>query len=1029
MTNDHTKSKARLYMVGEILSYQKHYIDNLFADTWRFDGEVVAGDNAGQTAWFSRTVTDRNSADIVLKYRECFEPLGEVVMQSPCKPWNEVERLDTLRRLDILDTSPEESLDGLTRLAAMFCSTAFSTVTLIDDDRQWFKSAHGTLSASETDRDVSFCGHAILQRDVFVVEDTKKDVRFWDNPLVTDGPMIRFYAGAPLITQEGFVLGTLCVFDPNPGTLTDDQKQALTLLAQQATDRIEQRTNNTLMEHLGSLLEVSNTYVIMYDPYEERVNYSNPALSWRLNIDTGSNARILVQTLFPDLDYDRYFTPERLTNIKTERIAKTHIQFPNEAQGKAELRIVPHFHHGQHTCLLLFNDQTELNRARNLVEDTQSNLRVFNKVAQQSINSVIVTGPDGRVQWVNQSFERISGYTLAEVKGKYPGRLLQGPETSPQDRSRIGTHIRAGKPVVQEILNYSKTGESYWIEIYIEPIRDEHDRITHYVGTQRNITRQKQEEEALKDARTAAEKANRAKSQFLANISHELRTPLNGIMANVEHLVDEVPEPLKDSVESLDRSSRHLLNLLNDLIDLSQIESNNLVLQSQPFRLDHLLTDVERLFRGRAQAVGTEVTVAMASIGQRTYAGDATRLKQVFINLVSNAVKFTQGGQVVIKADLQHDETLDDGSVQSRILFAVADTGPGISREHQQRVFENFEQLDNSNTRVHGGSGLGLAISRRIVKAMNSDILLDSQPGKGSTFSFVLFLPLMTPAAGPESAPENRPLRPVSHALVVDDNEINRKVLIALLERLGFTTIYSAPSAKRGLALLDNIHPELMFVDLHMPEINGIEFVRLAKQHFATLNLPAPPAIACTADVADHHRQNCLDSGFDEHLGKPITSDAVSGMLAKHQLKPAVAKPLVAPSPSADAPSALAKSAVSRPYILDVEALQMSLMGSDELVKEFLTLLLENLPTHISHIQAALRAETLVENYGAAHSIKGLVGYFANAELVQTITTLEGAMKAGDASEARIVFSRAETLLHSLLDQIKAAFPDLAKEG
>lgn len=950
-------------------------------------------------------------------------------MQPPPEPWNEEARADALNRLDILDTSAESAFDDLTRLAALFCGTLFSTVSLIDHERQWFKSIEGPLPITETSREISFCGHAILQQNVFVVEDTKADARFRDNPVVTAGPMIRFYAGAPLITKDNLVLGTLCVFDPKPGALTDNQLEALTLLARQVTERLEQRMATTLIDHLGSLLEVSNSYVVMYDPYREQVNYSNPALNKRLQDRIPANARDLVETLFPDLDYDRYFTPDRLANLQGERSTITRVRFPNDADGKAELRIVPHFRNGRHTCLVLFNDQSELNRTRTLAENAQSNVRVFSKVAAQSKNAVIITGPEGLIQWVNQSFERMSGYTSAEAEGRHPGQLLQGPDTSPQDRERISKHLREGKPVVQEILNYTKTGDTYWVELYIEPIRDDHQRITHFAASQRNVTQQKEQEQAIRAARAAAERANRAKSQFLANISHELRTPLNGIMAVSEHLLEQVPAELKDSAETLDRSSRHLLTLLNDLIDLSQIESNQLTLQAEPFHLADLLRDIEQLFRSRAGAVGTDLRVDMSGIGKRSFTGDATRLKQVLINLVNNAVKFTQGGQIVIRARLEGDDTRDDGTIESRLHLAVADTGPGISREHQQRIFQSFEQLDNSTTRVHGGSGLGLAISQQIIKAMDSEILLDSEPGRGSTFSFTITLPSVTSTTDPETGDQQSMLRAVSHALVVDDNEINRKVLVSLLQRLGFQVVYSAPSARRGLAILDNIHPDLVFVDLHMPTIDGIEFIRLARRHFEEINKAMPPAIACTADVADHQRKHCLESGFDEHLGKPITGAAVMRVLASLKVTPEVAAPAQKRTIEPAAPGAGngADTESAGRTLLDVDALRQSLMGSEELLNEFLMLLLENLPKHISLARDALNTDTLVENYGAAHSIKGLVGYFASAELVRSVTDLESAMKDGDASTAKSEFARVETMLESLLGEIKGSFPELAR--
>lgn len=944
-------------------------------------------------------------------------------MKAPERPDNEETRLEQLYRLDILDTPPEAVFDDLTRLAAMFCGTLFSTVSLIDQERQWFKSTTGPLGVAETPRDLSFCGHTILRDELLVVEDAQADVRFRDNPLVTAGPMIRFYAGAPLITQDGLALGTLCVFDPQPRSLSDSQQEALRLLARQITQRIEQRLTDTLVQHLSSLLDVSNSYVVMFDPFSERISYVNAALRQRLSERFAQDTRTLFAELFPDVDYDRYFTPERLGQSNAERRKITRIQFPDLPDGRAELRLLSTLDQGRHTCVLLFNDQSELSRTQRLAEQAQSNLKVFSQVARQSKNAVIITDANERIEWVNQSFETLTGYTASEAMGRVPGDFLQGPDTADIDRERIRKHLDEGKPVVQEILNYGKNGQSYWVEIYIEPIRNNQGRITHFVASQANVTHRREQEQAIRAARNAAERANRAKSQFLANISHELRTPLNGIMGVTEQLQEQIPEPLADLVGTLDQSSRHLLDILNDLLDLSHIQNGHLALTNEPFRLDEILQDVERLFRPRADSVGTILALALnTDLPESTpLVGDATRLKQVLMNLVNNAVKFTQQGRVELRAQLTSDP---DAPSLACLHLAVADTGPGIAPEHQARIFESFEQLDNSSTRVHGGSGLGLAISRQIVKAMGSDIELDSTPGQGSTFHFTLRLPLAPPdsLAAPlaTTGGATGAGRPVSHALVIDDNEINRKILETLLKRLGFPVVYSAPSARRALALLDNLQPDLVFVDLHMPGMDGEAFLDRARQEFSERGRPLPWMIACTADVGEQQRRHCLRVGFDAHLAKPVSGTSVRALLADLGLAVVAGEaPVAAASPSAPA------GAPDHTRVLDLDQLKKAFLGNEDLLGEFLGLLLENLPTHLIRIREALMLGNVVAHYDAAHSIKGLVGYFEDAGLMERVTALESAMKRGDVDAAQRHFDETDGILNSLMTEIRALLPQL----
>lgn len=948
-------------------------------------------------------------------------------MKAPDRPDNETQRLDELYRMDILDTPPEHAFDDITRLAAIVCGTMFSTVSLIDEERQWFKSIVGPLGVSETDREVSFCGHAILGSDIFVVEDALADDRFRDNPVVTAGPMIRFYAGVPLITQGGAALGTLCVFDPKPGSLSDSQREGLVLLAKKVSEQIEQRMANTLLDHMGALLDVSSSYVIMFDPFSERVSYVNPALATQLDDTRRRHARPLVQQLFPDLEYERFLTPDSLKRIDGERRQTTRLCLPSREDGQAELRILPHLKAGRHTCLLLFSDRSELNRSRRQFDEARSNVRVLSKVAMQSRNGVVITDPEERIQWVNKSFESLSGYSANEMIGRRPGDFLQGPETSEKDRQRIRKHLDDGEPVVQEILNYSKSGQPYWVEVYIEPIRDDDGRITHFVASQSNITHRKEHDMAIRASRTAAERANRAKSQFLANISHELRTPLNGIMGTTERLLEQVPESLTDVVNTLDKSSRHLLSLLNELLDLSHLETGKLVLNETPFQLNAVMQEVDQLFQSRAEAVGTKLQLDLDNAPDDWLMGDPVRLKQVLINLVNNAIKFTPQGQVTLSARaLAADNEPGD---YRRFQLAVTDNGPGIPTQDQARIFESFEQLDNTRARVHGGSGLGLAISRQILRAMGTDITLESTVGAGSRFAFDIRLPITTrPHERPGNLDAESTPRRVSHALVIDDNEVNRSVLESLLLRLGLPTVHTAGSARRGLALLENLQPDIVFVDLHMPTMDGFEFVSRLREEFAARGRPLPPLIACTADAADDQKQACLEAGFDGHLAKPVSADSVKDTLRQLNLGPSepAAQPPVNTPPRADAAhSAALQSPPEAGSLVTSAGLKRSFHGNEDLLEDFLSLLQENLPTHMERVDAAIALGETVTHYDAAHSIKGLVGYFHDSDLLARASQLETAMKAGDSQATAELWQVVKPVLERLIREIRSILKTL----
>ncbi len=919
-------------------------------------------------------------------------------MQPPSLPPNEAARLERLYRLDILDTPAEELYDDITRLAAMFCGTLFSTVTLVDRDRQWFKAVTGPLEGRESTRDESFCGHAVAENRPFVVEDARSDSRFADNPFVLGGPMIRFYAGVPLVTSDGLVMGTLCVFDPKPGTLDETRSEALTLLAKQVTEHLESRLNSTLASMVGRILDSSDMYVVMLDTRNDFVSYSNSSFRKRAGRFPRS-ARSLVATLFPDLSYDNLVPQATAEDRIREGFIETEVHFSERDRLVTDLRLMTLIEHGRRMLLVLFQDKSALRASQTEALKARSNLRVFSQLAIQSKNMILITDDKGAIEWVNPSFEKTTGYTLDEVKGLTPGSFLQGPETAEQARERLRVHLQEARPVVQEIVNYTKKGEPYWVELYIEPIRDEQGTLTHFVASQINVTQRKEHELAIREARDAAERANRAKSQFLANISHELRTPLNGIMGVTDLLQDQTPGHLKQYVRTLDHSSKHLLRLLNDILDLSHIESGHLQLRTETFALRPLLEDVERLFAPRAEAVGTELVLAMTGQTELGFEGDPTRLRQVVMNLVSNAVKFTHNGRVTLHA---HCRKTSAGLAE--VTLAVSDTGPGIPQTEQQRIFDHFEQLDNSTTRVHGGSGLGLAISRQIVRLMGSDISISSEPGKGARFSFTLVLPTADITHLDDAAPSAQD-RELGLVLVVDDNEINRDILTSMLKRLGARTVHTATGGRRALALIENLQPDLILVDIQMPEMDGYGFLEQAQAVFRDQGRLLPAMVACTADTSESQQQQALEAGFDAHLGKPVTGASLAPLLAQLGF--------VTQRREVDRSSGESDNPVAAIRV-DMASLREAFDNSSELLAEFLTLFQNHYPEQLASIRAALAEGRPASAAASAHTLKGLLGYFGQPALVDTANGLQVAMAANDQHRSEALFRTLSDGLQSL---------------
>lgn len=376
---------------------------------------------------------------------------------------------------------------------------------------------------------------------------------------------------------------------------------------------------------------------------------------------------------------------------------------------------------------------------------------------------------------------------------------------------------------------------------------------------------------ALSIAKEAAEAANRAKSAFLANMSHELRTPLNAIIGMTHLALRRSDDPkLRDQLGKVEQASRHLLALINDILDITKIEAERMTLEEIDFRLGECFANLTDLIAPKAEENGlqfrTELPAALAAIPLK---GDPLRLGQVLINLASNAVKFTPaGGRIDVRADLVSDAA--DGIT---VRFEVEDTGIGIDVTLQQRIFDAFEQADSSMTRRYGGTGLGLAICKRLVHMMGGEITLSSTPGQGSRFSFTVRFKraqqVTTAEPGEDSELYLARLRAAhrgARLLLVEDDPINRAVILALLEETGLQ-IDTAGDGAEALRMAGATPYDLILMDVQMPVLDGLAATRALR---ASTPRHAPPIIGLTAHAFAEDRQACLAAGMDDHLAKPV---------------------------------------------------------------------------------------------------------------------------------------------------------------
>ena len=367
-------------------------------------------------------------------------------------------------------------------------------------------------------------------------------------------------------------------------------------------------------------------------------------------------------------------------------------------------------------------------------------------VAEHASDAILITDEAGRATWVNPGFVRMTGYGLEDVEGRKPGEILQGADTDPAAAAELGRAVRERRPAQTEIMNYTRGGEPYWIDIMVTPVEREGEE-TSFIAVSRDMTERVRRERQLAEMRRRAEEADRLKSEFLARMSHEIRTPMNGVSGLTELLtttdLDEMQGVL---VAELRKSSDRLLRLVDDILDFAAIEEGRIALRPAEFDMRALADEVIALISPRAQEKGVTLLCSVSDQVGAQHFGDDGRLHQVLLNLLSNAIAFTDAGEVELK--ITRLGLLEgEGGAAERLCLEVRDTGVGIPLAAQKMIFERFRQAEESARRTHEGAGLGLSIVKAIVEAMGGDVAVTSKPGAGSTFRVDLALDIRREAA------------------------------------------------------------------------------------------------------------------------------------------------------------------------------------------------------------------------------------------------------------------------------------------
>ena len=628
----------------------------------------------------------------------------------------------------------------------------------------------------------------------------------------------------------------------------------------------------------------------------------------------------------------------------------------------------------------------------------------LSQILHSTSDGIIFVGPDGRIEAANVRAGDLLGFDPQTVIGMDVMRIL-ARLYSLGDGDSFGVTLKAlladPGPGGHGDLQQPATGRVFhWVA---QPTRDSGGGTVGLTFTFQDVTptrdlvRQLEDKSRLLDeARRKAEEANRAKGEFLANVTHEVRTPLSAIIGMASVLIDAPPEPQRmEMVRRIKSSAESLLAIIGDILDFSKIDSRKLTLDREPMQLRAVMQAVIDTVQITAQEKSLELKLDVTPEVPDSLVGDALRLRQILVNLLGNAIKFTQSGEIRLRVDVASQLP---GEVC--LHFAVIDTGIGIPRDKQELVFEAFAQADGTSARRFGGTGLGLSISARLVELMGGDIWVESQVGHGSAFRFTANFGLQGAVAPAKDPEPQQHIREV-HVLVAEDEQVHRELVAHLLRSRGHRVV-TARNGREALVELARHPVQIVLLDLQMPEMDGLQLTSAIrtweKTHGGHL-----PLVAMTASMMSKDLEQCRAAGIDETLIKPIARERLYRMV--ESLAADTADLPAQPPPELAGRSAFLEG-LGNDTILARRLIDLFLQDSVRLVED------------ISHAIAARDAERLQRS---AHTLKGSVSNFPSGAARDTAARMELIGFDGDFEAAEAVFP----LLEKEIDRLRGLLPTL----
>ncbi|GJD58306.1 GAF domain-containing hybrid sensor histidine kinase/response regulator [Methylobacterium dankookense] len=896
---------------------------------------------------------------------------------------NEAARLAALHALSDLGADPAVHLDAICRTAASLFGVPIALVSLVEADHLRFGAACGTDGAP-IPREGAFCAYTILADEILVCADTTQDPRFADSRLVTGQAGIRFYAGAPLILGPDLRIGTLCLLDTVPRPFGEAQRRQLRDLAAIVVGQLRlHEANRRQQEEIAAREGSEARYRALADAL--------PQLVWIFSVETGEKA-------YANQQFDRFYGP--IGNTRAERLARNHPEdaermhrawrtamrtgSPYRIEGRLrrhdgvyrwhKLIMIPIRQRGEIVAMLgTALDIDEIITARRKLEETGNLLQLAQKAAGAGTWELDLSSQ--RIVWSGESaalhgIDAPQGYTLdaeewLSLVDRRDGEVALAAAADAAERHDYFS-IEFRVP--------GADGSTRWVNGTGRAVYDEDGTPLRVIGLNIDVTARKGAEAALVSAKAAAEaargeaeRASAAKSDFLATMSHEIRTPLNGVLGYADLLVDELEPgtPARLYAERIRGAGAALLTVVNDVLDFSKIEAGQVELAAEPFVLTDLMDQAVAIIRAGADGKGLRLEVRAGPGLPGRVIGDADRLRQVLMNLLNNAVKFTDAGGVTLGLE----RLAGSDAAGMRLRFSVRDTGIGIPAAKLHKLFERFSQVDGSIQREYGGTGLGLAISRQLVELMGGEIGVESEAGRGSTFWFTLRLPVATAArpAG-QAAPPPEPHYHPRRILLVEDTPLNRDLALAVLHSAGHA-VDAVESGPEAIEAVRAAPYDLVLMDVQMPGMDGMTATRQIR---ALDQGKALPIVAMTASVRPQQVIAFRQAGMTDHIGKPFKRAALLAAVERW-----TARGAAAPAP---AEAQAASTILDRPTFEEVSA-----VVGQERMQHLLATLAKELGERFGTDGTTPERGQLAHDAHAMISASGVLGFRHFADLCREV--------------------------------------------